>query len=219
MLRVGLTGGIACGKSLVLEEFRKLGVFGLDADQMARGVVRPGQPAYLEIARHFGNSILQQDGAIDRKKLGQVVFADEGSRETLNHIIHPYILAEEERRIAVWKESLRGAPVPIVMVDAALMVETGSYRRYDVLIAVYCRPRIQLNRLTTREGFSRKAALQRIRSQMSAWQKTKYADYVIDNSGTPPQTRAQVRQIFPELLDLSEKGGAKDQGTDKPIQG
>ena len=205
MLRVGLTGGIACGKSFVLKEFQKLGVFGLDADQIAREVVQLGRSAYLEITRQFGDSILQEDGVIDRKKLGRVVFSDGVARENLNLIIHPYILAEEEQRIAAWKESLREAQVPIVMVGAALMVETGSYRRYDLLIAVYCRPRVQLGRLRSRDGLSRKDAIQRVQSQMPAREKAKRADYVIDNSGKPPETRAQIRQIFREVLDRSKQ--------------
>lgn len=139
MLKVGLTGGIGCGKSHILREFHKLGVYTIDADEIAHEVILPDQSAYKEILERFGPEILASDQTIDRKKLGERVFSDEKAREKLNQIVHPLVLEEEARRVAEFEER-EDPKSPILMVDAALMVETGSYRKYDCVIVVYCPP-------------------------------------------------------------------------------
>lgn len=204
MLKVGLTGGIATGKSHVLGEFRRLGVYTIDADEIARRVVLPQTPAYEKIVETFGEEILSPDRGIDRKRLGQIVFTDARKREELNRIVHPYVFEEEERLIAHF-QNLENPRSPIVMVDAALMIETGSYRRYDSVVVVYCHPAIQLQRLMNRDHLSEVDALKRIESQMPVLEKIKYATYVVENSGKLEDVRDQVKQIFMELVHMYEE--------------
>ena len=201
MLKVGLTGGIGCGKSHILREFHKLGVYTIDADEIAHEVILPDQSAYEQILETFGPEILASDRTIDRKKLGEKVFSDEKAREKLNRIVHPLVLEEVARRVAQFEE--REDPTsPIIMVDAALMVETGSYRKYDSVVVVYCPPQVQLQRVIARDRLSEEEALQRIESQMPLLEKIKYADYIIESSGKLSETKEQVKPIFTELVNL-----------------
>jgi len=201
MLKVGLTGGIGCGKSHILREFHKLGVYTLDADEIAHEVILPDQSAYEQILETFGLEILASDRTIDRKKLGERVFSDEEARKKLNRIVHPLVLEEEARRIAEFEER-EDQKSPIIMVDAALMVETGSYRKYDFVVVVYCPHQVQLQRVIARDSLSEKEALQRIQSQMPLLEKIQYADYIIENSGRLSETNEQVKHIFTELVNL-----------------
>lgn len=201
MLKVGLTGGIGCGKSHILREFHKLGVYTIDADEIAHEVILPDQPAYGKIVETFGPEILAPDQAIDRKKLGERVFSDDQARAKLNQIVHPLVLQEEARRIADF-EDLQDPKSPIIMVDAALMIETGSYRKYDCVVVVYCHPQVQLQRVMARDKLSEEEALQRIQSQLPLLEKIKYADYVIENSGRLSETNEQVKHTFTELVHL-----------------
>jgi dephospho-CoA kinase len=201
MLKVGLTGGIGCGKSHILREFHKLGVYTIDADEIAHEVILPDQPAYGEILETFGPEILAPDQTIDRKKLGERVFSDERERGKLNQIVHPLVLQEEARRIADF-EDLQDPKSPIIMVDAALMIETGSYRKYDFVVVVYCHTQVQLQRVMARDKLSEEEALQRIQSQLPLLEKIKYADYVIENSGRLSETNEQVKHTFTELVNL-----------------
>ena len=203
MLKVGLTGGIGCGKSHILREFHKLGVYTIDADEIAHQVILPDQPAYGKILDTFGPEILAADRSIDRKKLGKMVFSDEKARQKLNQIVHPLILQEEARLVSECEDQ-ETPRSPLIMVDAALMVETGSYRKYDFIIVVYCQPGVQLQRLLSRDSFSQEEALQRIGSQMPLLEKSKYADYIIENSGRLSEANEQVKQIFTELLNRWE---------------
>ncbi len=205
MLKVGLTGGIACGKSFALKEFEKLGVYGIDADEIAHSVIEVGQPAFQKVVEEFGEEILDPVGGIDRKKLGKVVFADEQARQRLNGIVHPHIFEEERRQLEALENPLSNLRPAIAMVDAALMVETGSYRRYDKLLVVYCRPEIQLRRMLFRDNISEEDALRRIASQMPVFEKVKFADYLIENSARVSDTREQIRQIYAELVARSEE--------------
>ena len=197
MKKIGLTGGIATGKSNVLEILRELGCQVLDADRVAHEVIEPGQPAYQEILEHFGEAVSGPDGRIDRAKLGAIVFADEAEREKLNSIVHPRVFQWQAR----WFEAvLQENPSAIAVVDAALMIETGSYRRFDKLIVVYCTPELQLERLMKRSKMSREDALARISSQMPSAEKLKYADYPIDTSQGFIDTRRQVEAVYHDLL-------------------
>ena len=204
MLKIGLTGGIACGKSFVLNEFRQLGVQCIDADEVAHQVILPGEPAYRDIVEHFGTGILGDDSAIDRKKLGAAVFGDERQRQRqrLNRIVHPRIHQELDRRLTRLVEEAGSEP-DLAMVDAALMVETGSYRKYDYVVVVSCRPEQQLERLLGRGGLTRREAQARIDSQMPIAEKVRFADFVIDNSGDRARTRARTREVHRQLLKLA----------------
>lgn len=199
MLKVGLTGGIACGKSFVLEELRKSGTYALDADEIAHSVISPKGAAYPEVVKAFGSGILSSDRIIDRKKLGAIVFSDRAALDRLNQIVHPHVFAEEELQILAIEAEAGEAEQGILVVDAALMIEVGSYRNYDSVIVVYCRTAVQLQRLMQRDHLSAEDALKRIRSQMPVLRKARYADYVIDNSGTRTESRHQVKRIFAQL--------------------
>ncbi len=205
MLKVGLTGGIACGKSYTLKEFQKLGVYGIDLDQVGHLVIEPDRPAYHEVVEAFGREILDSEGLIDRKRLGRIVFSDEEARERLNAIVHPYIFEEEQRRLTALQYPLSNLRPKIVMIDAALMVETGYSKNYDVLIVVYCKLEVQLRRLLYRDMIPEDEALRRINSQMPLLEKVKYGDYVIENSGKLSNTQDQIRHVYAELLALVDE--------------
>lgn len=201
MLKVGLTGGIACGKSFVLKEFQALGAHCIDADEISYQAILPGKPAYQEILNQFGRNLLEFDGSIDRKKLGSIVFSNEEQRQKLNKIVHPHVLCEVHQ----WLEKLQRNPTSapkVAIVDAALMVETGSYRKYDCVVVVSCSPQQQLSRLIARENLSRQEAQDRIGSQMPITQKIHFAQFVIDNSGSRTQARIKTRKVFQHLLKL-----------------
>lgn len=196
MLRVGLTGSIAVGKSHVLGFFRELGCAVLDADQVARDVVEPGTVGLERVVDRFGPTVLKQDGSLDRAALGSIVFADEEKRLLLNSIIHPLVFTEQNR----WLQAREGEdPNGIAIVDAALMIESGGYKRFDKLIVVWCEPELQLQRLMSRDGINREDAERRIASQMSQSEKKKYADFLIDTSKTFEDTRRQTAEVFARL--------------------
>ncbi|HVF30123.1 MAG TPA: dephospho-CoA kinase [Pyrinomonadaceae bacterium] len=196
MLKVGLTGSIAVGKSFVLGVFRELGCAVLDADRTAREVVAPGTDGLKRVMEAFGDDIIQTDGSLDRAKLGSVVFSDEQKRLLLNSIIHPLVLEEQDR----WLTE-RGAedPKTIAIVDAALMIESGAFERFDKLIVVWCEPELQLQRLIGRDGLDRESAAKRIASQMPQEEKKTYADFLIDTSNTYADTRRQTYEVFERL--------------------
>ena len=199
MLRVGLTGSIGVGKSFVTSIFAELGCHVLDADQTAREVVMPGAPGLNAITTEFGEEILNADGTLNRKQLGAVVFADETRRQRLNHILHPFIIARQDEIMRAWE---REDPNGIGLIDAALMIESGGYQRFDKLIVVHCRPEVQLERLMLRDKLSREEAQRRIDSQMSQEEKQKFADYLIDTSDGFELTRAQTLQVYNSLTRL-----------------
>jgi dephospho-CoA kinase len=196
VISIGLTGGIACGKSNALGHFRRLGTHVIDADVVARQVVAPGQPAHRDIVLEFGREILLDTGEIDRKRLGDLIFSNPQARLALNRIVHPRVLEEEARQISL----LRFERSRLVVVDAALMIEVGSYRRYREVVVVFCHPEIQMRRLMRRDNVTEEQALARIRSQMSIYRKLTYADYVIDASGELANTREQIEHIHRSLL-------------------
>lgn len=202
MLVVGLTGGIACGKSSVSSMFAELGCVIIDADLVSRQLVDRGAPAYKRILKFFGPDILNRDKTIDRKKLGQIVFYDPEKRKILNSILHPAIIREEERRI---REEQRKGECKIIMVSAALMIEAGHHKRFQKMIVVYCGRETQIERIMKREKATRKEALLRIQAQLANKEKKKYADYVINTSGPFPATRKQVVQVYEKLKRLSCK--------------
>jgi len=197
MLRVGLTGSIGVGKSFVASVFEELGAHVLDADQTAREVVMPGRPGLKAITDAFGEEILNADGTLDRKQLGALVFADEAKRQQLNALLHPFIIARQDEILKEWEAK---DPDGIGIVDAALMIESGGYRRFDKLIVVHCRPEVQLERLMLRDKLSLDEAQRRIDSQMPQEEKQKFADYLIDTSDGFDLTREQTIKVYKALL-------------------
>jgi dephospho-CoA kinase len=197
MLRVGLTGSIGVGKSYVAAIFVELGCHVLDADQTAREVVMPGTPGLKALTEAFGEEILNTDGSLDRKRLGTLIFADPSERQRLNHILHPFIIARQDEILNEWEAA---DPNGIGIVDAALMIESGGYKRFDKLIVVHCRPEVQLERLMLRDKLSRDEALRRISSQMPQEEKQKFADYLIDTSDGFELTRSRSVEIYQQLI-------------------
>ena len=197
MLRVGLTGSIAVGKSFVASVFTELGCHVLDADQTAREVVMPGTPGLQALVQEFGAEILSADGTLDRKQLGALVFADEEKRQRLNQILHPFIIARQDEILNAWE---REDPRGIGIVDAALMIESGGYRRFDKLIVVHCRPEVQLERLMLRDKLARDEAQRRIDSQMPQEEKQKFADYLIDTSDGFDLARSRTLEVYNQLI-------------------
>jgi dephospho-CoA kinase len=197
MLHVGLTGNIASGKSHAALLFAELGAHVIDADLIAHELLACGTKTYDKIVDAFGEQILNQSREVDRRKLGQIVFFEEGKRLLLNHLIHPDVGAEIVRRIFELEQS---APNGIIIVDAALMVETGGYKMYHRLIVVTCNPALQISRLMSRDGLTEKEARARMASQMPIEEKLKLANYTIDTSRTLKQTEEQVEAIYRDLL-------------------
>jgi len=195
-LLVGLTGGIATGKSTVSEIFRRLGCEIIDADLLAREVVEPGQPAFAEIVAEFGRAILGPDGRLDRKRLGAVVFADLDKRRRLEAITHPRIRVRFAERLQTL--SARGFE-GVVIFDAPVMIESGSDTHVDRLVVVVTDPATQRARAVGRDG-DREDVERRIASQMPLAEKARLADYVVDNSGTPEATLERVRDVHQALL-------------------
>ena len=196
MLRVGLTGSIGVGKSFVTSVFEELGCHAVDADQTAREVVMPGTPGLAALEDAFGETILNPDGTLDRKQLGALVFANEAERQRLNSILHPFIIARQDEILNGWEAQ---DPAGIGIVDAALMIESGGYQRFDRLIVVHCHPQVQLERLMLRDKLSRAEAERRISSQMPQEEKQKFADFLIDTSDGFESTRAQTKQVYERL--------------------
>jgi len=202
MLKVGLTGSIAVGKSFVLGVLAEMGCRILDADATAREVVAPGTLGLNSLVDAFGSEILREDGALDRAALGAIVFSNEEKRRLLNSILHPFIIAAQDDQIRRWETEDPGG---IAVVDAALMIESGGYRRFDKLIVVHCRRDVQLERLISRDGLSPQEAEKRIAAQMPQEEKMKYANFLIDTSPGFESARTQTETVFRQLQALSDK--------------
>jgi dephospho-CoA kinase len=200
MLRVGLTGSIAVGKSYVASAFGELGCHVLDADQTAREAVSPGSAGLETVVKEFGVEVLNPDGTLNRQRLGTIIFADEEKRQKLNHILHPFIIARQDEIMREWE---RDDPNGIGIIDAALMIESGGYRRFDKLIVVHCRPEVQLERLMLRNGLSRDEAQARIDAQMPQAEKQRYADFLIDTSDGFEPTRNRTIEVYNSLRKLT----------------
>jgi len=196
-LLVGLTGSIATGKSTVSRMFAHLGARVIDADLLAREVVMPGQAAYARIVEEFGPRVVQEDGSLDRKALGALVFADAAKRKRLEEITHPAIGLRQQRILSVLdEEAFEG----VVLWDAALLFEGGGAAQMDRVVVVYADPETERRRLIERDGLGDADARARIASQMPIAEKVKLADHVIDNSGTREDTERQVRTVYGALL-------------------
>ena len=191
---VGLTGGIASGKSTVSAMFRELGAEVIDADEVARDVVEPGTAGLLELARRFPG-VVDASGRLDRAALGRRVFADPAERRALEGILHPRIREEVARRMEV----LARAGVTVVLYDAALLIENGLHRGMDGVVLVSVNESVQRSRLAARDGLEEAAITARLAAQLPLADKRSSATWVVDNGGTLDETRAQVRRIWDEI--------------------
>ncbi len=200
MLRVGLTGGLASGKSFVGQALADLGCHLIEADELGHQVLLPGAEAYDAVVNLFGDRILDQEGFIDRRKLAALVFDQPDMLEKLNRLVHPAVGARQKQLIAGIE---RSDPHAIVVVAAAILVETGSYRKFDRLIVVVCSPEQQIERAMKRGPYSREEVLARLSSQLPLAEKVRVADYVIDTSGSKESTLEQVRTVYSSLRSLA----------------
>jgi dephospho-CoA kinase len=211
LLKVGLTGGISSGKSVVGEMFAALGVAVIDADHIAHTLMQPGQTVYQEVVRHFGVGILNPDGTVNRSKLAETAFGtpneNGGSRvQELNRVVHPAVIQRQEE----WMNEIgRKQPHGIAMVEAALIVEAGAAKRFDRLIMVTCQPQQRFQRWAKLRKVGLEAAAREVARRMAAQlpdeEKVKFSDYVIDNSGSLDNTQKQVTQVYQELRRQAEK--------------
>jgi|SRR5579862_1121938 len=201
MLKVGLTGGLACGKSFVGEALADLGCHLLCADQLGHEVLLPGGEAYEPVVREFGPGILGENGVIDRRALAAQAFADPQRLALLNSFVHPPVMRKEEEWLA---RVTAQDPRAIAVVEAAILIETGSYNRFDKLIVVVCEEEQQVLRSIKRDGATREDVLARLRRQMPLAEKRRYADFVINTSGTKEETLRQTRAVYESLRRIEQ---------------
>jgi dephospho-CoA kinase len=204
MLRVGLTGSIAVGKSVVLARFAALGCHTSDADHIARRVVEPGTTGLERLVTEFGRDILDPENRLDRAALGAIIFRDALRREQLNRILHPLIIEEQNR----WLDDCEARDfASIAVIEAALMIESGGYRRFDKIVVVHCEKERQVERLMKRNALTRDEAERRIAAQMPQVEKMSYANYLIDTSHDTAQTVEQTDGVYKAMLKDSANSG------------
>jgi dephospho-CoA kinase len=196
MLRVALTGGIGTGKTYVLGRFRALGVPAIDADQLARAALAPGTSASAETIARFGPAVLAADGTIDRRRLGEVVFADPEARRDLEAIVHPIVVASIERWLS---ECDRGGRCAWALADVPLLYEAGLAARFDLVIVASCQPAEQLRRIMARDSLTEAEARARVASQIPIAEKSRRAHFVVHTDGTPADTDRQVADIYSRI--------------------
>jgi dephospho-CoA kinase len=206
MLRVGLTGGIATGKSTAGQMFVELGCHLIDSDRITHQLFEPGQNVHKAVVEQFGKQIVAPDGTIDRRILGDIVFKNPEARLKLNSLVHPAVIQRQQEWL---NEMQQKDPAGVAIVDAALMIEVGTYKNYDKVIVVTCRPETQKRRLLERSGLNEDQIDARIRSQMPMTEKVKYADFVIDNSGDLSDTRRQVTETTARLRESAANTSGK----------
>jgi dephospho-CoA kinase len=198
-LHVGLTGGIACGKSHVSRFLSRLGSLVLDADQVARQVVQPGYPAYRKIIACFGTQVIQLSGELNRRLLASIIFADPAARKMLNEIVHP----EVAQSVDAWLQSNECCcPPNPLFVEAALLVENGRHQKFDYLVVAHCSSETQIQRIMKRDTVDREMAEQRLRAQMPMEEKKRIADFLVDTSGPYRQTQSRILEIYSHLQRL-----------------
>lgn len=196
MILIGLTGGIASGKSTVSGILKRSGAYIIDADILAREAVRPSMPAWREIVNRFGKGILNKNGLINRRRLAVIVFNDEKKRRLLNSIIHPWVFKKAEE---VKAKVIKKDPCAVIIFDAALLIETGAYKEMDKVVVVYADVSTQIKRLMNRDGLTKDEAMKRIKAQMPLKEKVRFADYVIDGSKPINYVKKQVIEILKEI--------------------
>jgi dephospho-CoA kinase len=196
MLKVGLTGGLASGKTYVARLLQDLGCHVVQADRLGHEVLRRGGEAYDDVVRAFGPHILTPDGEVNRKVLGRIVFADAARLETLNALVHPHVFRRQQE---FFEQVERNDPRGIALVEAAIMIESGSHKSYDRLVLTVCPREMQILRFMERDGATEEEALRRLDRQMPLEEKRKFADFVIDTSGTKEETERQAREVYDSL--------------------
>ncbi len=199
MLTVGVTGGVGSGKTTVSKMFEEEGAYLIDADQIGRELIQPRSPAWKELLRVFGRTILQKNGTIDRSQLANLVFTNRRKRRLLNDILHPRIRREMMKKA---REIARKDPQAIIIFDVPLLVETGFHREMDRVVVVTSKETQQIRRLKKRAGLKEEEARRILSSQWDIEKKVKVADFVIPNEGSLKQTRTCVREVFQELKNL-----------------
>ncbi len=196
MLKVGLTGGLACGKTFVGQALVELGCHLIQADELGHQVLLPSGEAYADVVHEFGPGILNEDGTVDRKRLGAEVFGKPERLAALNRLVHPHVFRREREFIAQFAQS---DPHGIAIVEAAIMIETGAYKNYDRIILVECEEQQQVERSLKRDHTDRAEVLARLRRQMPLAEKRKFAHYLIDTSGSKEDTLRRVREVYDAL--------------------
>ena len=201
-LLVGLTGGMGTGKTLAASIFKELGAHILDADLICRKLVEPGQPALKEISECFGENILNKSRNLDRKKLAQVIFNDPDKKKILENILHPKVFAFEKDK---YKFICKNNPNALVIIDAALLIESGNYKNMDKVVVVNTDEKTQMERILARGEWHKDEILSRINNQMPSKEKNRYADFILDNSSDKFQLRNQVESLYAKLTILAAK--------------
>ena len=196
---VGLTGGMGSGKSLAAKFFAEQGAHIIDADQLSRELVRPGHPALKEIVDVFGEDILEPSGNLDREALAKIIFDDTKNKSALEAILHPKVIVREQE---IYLSISASNPSAIVIVDAALLIESGNYKNVDKVIVVQSREEQQIQRILSRGFQNYDQAIARIKTQMSFEEKSKYADYILDNQSQVEDLRQKVQEIYAKLLNI-----------------
>lgn len=209
MLVVGLTGGVASGKSLVSQVWSKEGAYIIDADQIAKELVKPNLPAWKEIVDKFGMEILNGRGSINRKLLASIIFSNKEKRELLNRILHPKIKEEIQRRL---KEISLKDPRAIVVIDAPLLIEVGDYREMDRVVLVISSQKHQMERLELRDGLKKEEAQRIIDAQKPLSEKLKLADFIISNEGSMEEVKRKAKEVFKELKVIASQKENKNSG-------
>ncbi|SES02727.1 dephospho-CoA kinase [Salisediminibacterium halotolerans] len=194
---LGLTGGIASGKSTVGNMMKEYGIPVIDADEISRAVVAPGEETLEQIKTHFGQRVIHSDGTLNREELGTIVFSRPEERETLNELIHPAV----RKRMQDMAEAKKQAGYQLIVLDIPLLVENSLFYLVDETVVVYAPREIQRKRLMARNGYSEEEADQRLAAQMPIDEKRSYADHIIDNSGSLAETKSQVEQLIRACLD------------------
>lgn len=195
-LLVGVTGSMGAGKSMVAKMLRELGAHIIDADKICHDLVQPGKPALQEIVESFGEEILQADRSLNRSKLAKIVFADLGKKKVLEQILHPKVFVEEQKLYAEIRASDSKA---VVVIDAALLIESGNYRNMDKVVLVRCDEETQIQRLLKRDIWSREEIIKRLQNQMSAEEKIKVTDYLVPNDTSVADLEKHVKTLYAEL--------------------
>lgn len=196
MFVVGLTGGIASGKTTVARILEELGAVVIDADLISKELVKPGMPAWQEIISSFGRGIINEDQSINRKKLGEIIFNDAKKRKKINAILHSRVIREEWKRV---KEIQKYNPDALIVLNVALLIESGNYKAVDMVVVVTADRERMIGRMMQRDGVSRDEAVMRLNSQMPLDEKEKYAHYIVNNNGSLNDLRMNVMELYAEI--------------------
>ena len=195
-LLVGLTGGMGSGKSLAASYFRELGAQMIDADRISRELVAPEKPAWKEIIKEFGSSVLNSDQTLNRKQVAAIVFNDESKRKKLEDIIHPRVIVEERRLYEKYRQENSRV---LAVIDSALLIESGNYNNVDTVVVIQCGREEQIRRVMERDGTARSEVEKRLDSQMRLEEKVGFGDYILRNDGTRESLKSQVGELYRDL--------------------